>query len=102
MALEYAHGAIQWLAADVATTVYTVSGLSFQPKALRFSWNGLQSATDAASAAVNLQRGGGFAVDTSNRRCVGSFSQDTAATSNCGTVARNDSLACTRRPFVPH
>jgi len=95
VALEYAHGAIQWLAADVATTVYTVSGLSFQPKALRFSWNGLQSATDAASAAVNLQRGGGFAVDTSNRRCVGSFSQDTAATSNCGTVARNDSLACT-------
>ena len=95
MALEYAHGAIQWLAADGATTVYTVSGLSFEPKALRFSWNGLQSATDAISSAVNLQRGGGFAISTSARRCVGSFSQDTAATSNCGTVARNDSLACT-------
>lgn len=40
--LAFAHGGIQWLAADAATTVYTVSGLSFQPKALAFAWQGLQ------------------------------------------------------------
>ena len=90
MALEYAHGAIQWLAADGASTTYTVSGLSFQPQALRFTWCGLQSATDAASGAVNEQRGVGFAVGTSARRCVGSFSQDTAATSNCGSGSGAD------------
>jgi len=95
MALSFAHGAIQWLAADAVSTVYTVSGLSFQPQALRFYWIGLQSATDTASDAVNECRGVGFAVSTSSRRCVGSFSQDTAATSNCGTIARNDAVACT-------
>lgn len=96
MALSFSHGAIRWLAADAATTTYPVTGLSFQPKALRFYWCGLDSAgTDVASEAVNLRRGIGFAVGTSDRRCVGSFSQDTAATSNCGTVARNDAVAVT-------
>jgi hypothetical protein len=95
MALEFAHGAIQWLSADTATTTYTVSGLSFQPKAIRFYWVGLQSATDAASQAVNERRGVGFASSTSSRRSVGTFSQDTAGTSNCGGVASNDCVACT-------
>lgn len=95
MALEYAHGAIDILTSDAATTTKTVSGLSFQPKALRFTWFGIQSATDAVSTSANLQRGVGFASGTASRRCVGSFSQDTAATSNCGTVARNDAVVCT-------
>src|SRR5262245_15966699 len=95
MALEFAHGAIQWLAADAATTTYTVSGLSFQPKALRFYWVGLQSSTDAVSQTVNERRGIGFAVDTSNRRSIGTFNQDTAASANCGAAARNDCVACT-------
>ncbi len=95
MALSFSHGAIQWLAADAATTVYTVSGLSFQPKALRFYWVGLQSASDAASETVNGRRGVGFAVSTTERRCVGSFSQDSPTAANCGTVARNDAVCCT-------
>lgn len=93
--MDFAHGAIQWLAADVATTTYTVSGLPFQPKALRFYWCGLQSAGDAATEVVSQRRGVGFAVGTSERRAVGSFSQDVSSSSNCGTVARNDAVACT-------
>ena len=93
--LQYAHGAIQWLSADAPGVNYTVSGLSFAPKAIRFYWMGLQNAADAVSEVVNERRGVGFASSISSRRCVGSFSQDTAGTSNCGTVARNDAVACT-------
>jgi hypothetical protein len=95
MALEYAHGAIQWLAADAVGVNYTVSGLSFQPKGMRFTCVGIQSATDALSAAVSLRASVGFATSTSDRRCVGEFSQDTAATSNCDTTANNDCVIAT-------
>lgn len=94
--MDFAHGAIRWLAADAVSTTYVVSGLSFQPKALRFYWCGLDSAgTDVASQAVNLRRGVGFAVGTADRRSIASFSQDTAATSNCGVSASNDCVVHT-------
>ena len=95
MAISYAHGAIQWLAADGVSTTYTVSGLSFQPVGIRFSWCGLQNAADAVSGAVNSRRGVGFAVSTSSRRSVGSFSQDTPTAANCGTVACSDCVVVT-------
>lgn len=97
MPLSYAQGAVQWLTADAATTVYTISGLSFQPKILIFYWNGLQSnsPTSAGSTAVNSRRGIGFAVSTSSRRAVSSFSQDAAAAAVCGTAVSNDCVACT-------
>jgi hypothetical protein len=95
MALEFAHGVVQWLAADAATTTYTVSGLPFQPKALRFTWVGIQSATDANSAAVSAHRGVGFAVSATQRRSCGTSSVDASAASNCGSVASNDCIACT-------
>lgn len=95
MALKFAHGAIQWQSADVATTTYQVSGLTFQPKALRFYWVGIGSASDSASQAVHSRRGMGFATSTSDRRCVGSQDQDTAATSVCTTGYRTDCVAMT-------
>ena len=102
MALFYSHGAIQWLAADAVSTTYAqtctdvTSGATFQPKALRFTWAGNQSATDLLSTTVNQNRGVGFAVSTSSRRCVGSYSLDAFASgSDCGTMARDDSIACT-------
>lgn len=95
MALSYAQGVIQWLAADAATSTYAVSGLSFQPKFIRFDWCGLQSASDAASEAVNERRGVGFATGTADRRCIGTRNTDASASSDCGNVARNDSVACT-------
>jgi hypothetical protein len=95
VALAFAHGAIQWAAADVATTVYTISGLSFQPVALRFWWMGLGSATDAASEAIHSRRGGGFATGTASRRCVASQDQDAVGTtvSTAGLFA--DCIAAT-------
>lgn len=93
--LQFAHGAVQWLAADAATTVYTVNGLPFRPKALRFYWTGLQNAADAASQTVHMRKGVGFAVGTASRACVGSQSQDAAGTQVCTTGYRNDCVAMT-------
>lgn len=97
MPLSFSHGAVQWLTASALNTIYTVSGLTFQPVALRFYWVGLQSnsPTSASSQAVNSRRGVGFAVSTTNRRCVGTFSQDNAGTSNCGAVAGNTEVVIT-------
>ena len=95
MALEFAHGAIQWLAADAATTVYTVSGLSFQPKALRFYWQGLGSAVDANSEATHSRRGIGFAASPSDRRCVATQDQDAAGTSVCTSGVFDDAVVST-------
>jgi hypothetical protein len=94
VALEFAHGAIQLTTGAIGTT-FTVSGLSFQPKALRFYWMGINSATDAATGAVNLRRGVGFAASTSSRRAVSSFSQDASLTSNCDTGAYSDCVVAT-------
>lgn len=95
VALAYARGAIQWLSADGATTTYSVSGLAFQPKALKFSWNGLQSATNAGSDTVHERRGWGFATGTTARRSIASLSEDAAAAALCAGGARNDAVACT-------
>jgi hypothetical protein len=97
MALEFSHGSIQWLTASAVGTLYTVSGLSFQPKALRFYWVGLQSnsPTSASSQAVDERRGVGFAVGTANRRAIGSYSQDNAASANCGVVATSTAVVIT-------
>jgi hypothetical protein len=95
MALEFAHGVIRWLAADAATTVYTVSGLSFQPKAIRVYWMGLGNATDQASGTVHSRRGVGVATGTGDRRCVGSQDQDAAGTMVCTSGYRTDCVAMT-------
>jgi len=95
----YAHGGVTILASDVATTMFevncadTITGVAFAPAAVKFLWNGIQGVFDSAS--MNLQRGIGFAVSPTSRRCVSTFSQDAAATSNCGGVARNDAVICT-------
>src|SRR5262245_13388011 len=95
MAMSYSHGAVQWLAASAVGASYNVTGLGFTPLGIRVWWVGLGSASDAVSETVNELRGMGFATGTAARRCVGSFSQDTAATSNCDTIARNDAIAVT-------
>lgn len=95
MALSYAHGAIQWLSADASTTVYTVSGLSFQPKALRFFTQGLGSATDTSSTTAHQRSSVGFATGTSARRCVGVQDQDAAGSATCTSGYRDDCVAMT-------
>lgn len=97
MAFNFSHGSVQWLTTDVLNTVITVSGLGFEPKALRFYWFGLQSnsPTNASSQAVSERRGVGFAVSTTSRRAVGTFSADNSGSANCGGVVGNTEVVIT-------
>lgn len=95
MALQFARGAIQWLSADAATTLYTVSGLAFQPKVIRASCVGIQSATNATSSTVHSRRSTGFATGTASRRCIATQDQDAAASMTCTAAAFNDCILAT-------
>lgn len=95
MSLEFAHGSQLWASADAATTVYTISGLSFQPKAFMFVSMGLSSATDAASEATSARLSIGFATRTTDRRCQGFLSVDGAAAGDCQEVYRDDAVVAT-------
>jgi hypothetical protein len=98
MALDFAHGSVQWLTTDALLVSKVVTGLGFTPKALRFYWVGLQSnsPTNGVSGAVNERRGVGFAVSNTSRRCVGTFAEDNNnAASNDGSVAANDCVVIT-------
>lgn len=94
MALEFAHGAIQLTTGAIGTT-FTVSGLPFQPKALRFYWNGVDSATDAASETVFGRSGIGFAVSPTERRAVGDVDHDATSTAVCASVAVDHAVVVT-------
>jgi hypothetical protein len=98
MALNFAHGSVQWLTTDALNATKVVTGLGFTPKALRFYWVGLQSnsPSNAVSGAVNERRGVGFAVSNSSRRCVGTFAEDdNNNASNDGSVAADNSVCIT-------
>lgn len=68
--------------------------MGFTPKALRFYWVGL-SGIPAVTQAVSERRGVGFATSTTNRGSVGTFSEDNAGTSNCGSVATDTACVIT-------
>lgn len=87
MALEVASGVVSITTGAVNTT-FTVSGLTFQPKAIVFVWSGVASATIAEA---DLSAGIGFATSTSARRAY-AIQIDTAlaANSNRDSVWRND------------
>jgi hypothetical protein len=98
MPLDFAHGSVQWLTTQAATTTIPVTGLGFTPKAIRFYWVGLQSnsPTNLASGAVNERRGVGFAVSAASRRCVGTFSLDNDnGGAQTGSVAMDTCVAVT-------
>ena len=95
MALQFAHGALTWNAADVATTVYTVSGLPFQPKVLKFSILGLASAVDASSEVDSGRVSVGIATSTSDRRCMGFIDVDAAAAADTDAHYRDDAVLAT-------
>ena len=95
MALEFAHGAIQWLTGGTVGDDIVVSGLSFQPKALRFYWNGLQSGADAVSNTVEGRRGVGFGVAGPTQRAVGTWADNAAGTMACASIAINNGVVVT-------
>jgi hypothetical protein len=100
MALEFAHGAIQWLSASGVGVQYTVSGLSFQPKAIRFYWMGMGTLSDQASPSVNGRIGVGFATSALNQACVTISEADNVGTSQGGATFRLDSVAATVNPLA--
>jgi hypothetical protein len=95
MAMGFAQGVVQWLTTDILNSTKVVTGLGFHPKAIRFYWMGLQSATDAFSQTVSERRGIGFCSNATTRRAVGTFSADNVADSDCGSVAADDCVCIT-------
>ena len=98
MPLDFAHGSVQWLTTDILNATKVVTGLGFTPKALRFYWVGLSSAspTNGVSGAVNERRGVGFAVSAASRRAVGTFSIDNdGGGAMCASVAMNTCVCVT-------
>jgi hypothetical protein len=95
MAMGFAQGAIQWLTTDALNATKVVTDLGFSPKAIRFYWVGLQSATDAGSQTVSERRGIGFCSNATTRRAVGTFSADNSGAADCGSVAANDCVCIT-------
>jgi len=98
MPLNFAHGSVEWLTTDILNATKVVTGLGFTPKALRFYWVGLSSAspTNGVSGAVNERRGVGFAVSAASRRCVGTFSQDAINSgAPCASIANDNCVVTT-------
>lgn len=96
MGLNFSANTIQWRATDAVNTIYTVSGFTFQPKALRFVWSGISGTTNNTQLAnLDINRGVGFASSTTSRRAIGSFSQNAAGSANCGVIAINNGCVVT-------
>lgn len=95
MSLLHANGKVQWLNADPIGTQYTISGLSFRPKAIRVWAVGIQRTTDGASTTQHANQIVGFCNEVLTQRSVAAFDQDAQATSDTGAIARNDCIACT-------
>lgn len=73
----------------VAGTTLAVTGVGFQPKAIIFFWGGSTSGVDVAVQG-NSRFGIGFAASPTDRRCVGSFSNDNESTTDTAVSMRED------------
>ena len=91
MTLEVASSSLTLTTGAIGTTL-TVSGLSFQPKALLFFWSG--RATDGANFGDH-RFGTGIAISTTNRRVQGTLSQHNAANADSYTVWSDDCVIMT-------
>lgn len=91
MAFEAANGTITLTTGAIGTT-FTVSGLSFQPKAIIFTWSG-RATTGQAEADHML--GAGYAVSTTSRRAVATQSDHTSSTMAADHGLWNDACVVT-------
>jgi hypothetical protein len=91
---QFAHGAIQWTSAEIAGSTHVVSGLAFQPKALRFYWTGIWDAADARSSSFHWRVGVGFATSPTDRRAVASLDFDNTNPSYCDNQVTD--IACVK------
>jgi hypothetical protein len=91
MGLECSVHAVQWLAADPATTTYDIT-TTFEAKAAIAFCMGLGSETDLFSNTVHSRRSIGFGTTTSNRRSVTTQDQNAADPTVCTAGYRDDCL----------
>ncbi len=70
-------------------TTYTITGLSFQPKAIICFYAGHDSAVDAISAAIDIRMGIGFATGASDRRCAFTNQDDASDNTQCDSYVHN-------------
>lgn len=95
--MQFAQGSQFWNNASGAGTVYTISGLGFQPKALMFYCVGMSTASDISGidGGSNARVSMGFATSTSNRRCQGFMSVVSAVAADCQEIYRDDAVVAT-------
>ena len=93
MGLSFARGKLTWATTDSVSATHVVSGLSFAPVALRLYTSGY-SGSGNAGANDNARMCMGFAVSTSLRRSVGSYSAHGTAAADCATIVRDDCVIC--------
>lgn len=94
MTMQYAHGSFTWGSGDSVGATYTCSP-GFQAQVIRVRCMGIDSGTDAATQTVSYVRSIGFASSTSNRICVGTYSQDGSAAANCSTAIMDNCVLVT-------
>lgn len=87
-------GSGAWLSTDTAGTVYTVSGLTFEPKALMIWTMGLHSATNLLSQVDNHKLCLGFAASATDRRAIGVLAIDAAGSADTQEIYRADAVLC--------
>ncbi len=83
--------AVRTVLIDVGTvgTTYTITGLSFQPKAIKCFWAGHSSASDAISATLDSKQGVGFATGAADRRCAFTNQVDASDSTQCDSYVHN-------------
>jgi hypothetical protein len=92
VALSSATGILQ-IGTGTAGTVYSVTGLSFQPKIVFFAMSGNTVIGTAARGSINGLWG--VAVGTTTRRCVAIQSTDAAGTMETDAIERDDACIAT-------
>jgi len=91
MALDVADGTIT-ITTGVVGTTFTVSGLSFQPKAVILFWGGRAT---AGAAEESHRFGAGFFTGTTSRRCATTQSQHAAANAATDQALYDDACVAT-------
>lgn len=85
--LFYEHGLTTISDSNTINTTISIT-CGFQPKALRFTWVGIDASigTSNTSTTRNSIRGVGFATSTTSRRAVCTYSADAAAAATCRSI----------------
>lgn len=93
--MNFAQGIFLWDAGAAVGHLYEITGLGFQPKALRFRTLGHQEGATIATESTFGRRSLGVAVGPSARRCVAACDQDGSKNMVCTSGYRDDCVVMT-------